>query len=303
MPASQLVLTLCVIMIWGCNFIFIKLGLREMSPFLLCAVRFFFASVPAVFFVRPPAVPFRLVLAYGLITFALQFALLFMAMREGVAPGLASLLLQVQIFFSVIFAVVFLGEKPSLWQVVGALIASMGIILVALHIQTDTVTWLGFTLVLAASAAWGIGNLVSKKLGKVNMMALVVWGSFVACPPLLLLAWLFDPPGSIINSLYHVTSTGILSIVYIVCAATWFCYGVWNWLLSRYPVASIVPFTLLVPIFGMLSSAVVFGEVFEAWKLLAAALIMLGLGVNFLGPRYAARRALRRELQANAASP
>lgn len=295
MPISQLVLTLCVIMIWGCNFIFIKLGLREMSPFMLCAVRFFFASIPGVFFIRPPAVPFRLVLAYGLITFGLQFALLFMGMQEGVAPGLASLLLQVQIFFSVIFAVVFLGEKPSLWQVVGALIASMGIVVVALHIQSGAVTWLGFALVLAASAAWGLGNLVSKKLGQVNMMALVVWGSFVACPPLVLLAWLFDPPGSMTSSLMHLTSTSILSVAYIVCASTWFCYGVWNWLLSRYPVASIVPFTLLVPVFGMLSSALVFGETIESWKIEAAILIIFGLSVNFLGPRFSTRQALHNQ--------
>lgn len=284
-------------MIWGCNFIFIKLGLREMSPFMLCAVRFFLASVPAIFFIRPPAVPFRLVAAYGLITFALQFALLFMGMREGVAPGLASLLLQVQIFFSVIFAVVFLGEKPSLWQVVGALIACAGIAVVALHIHSGVVTWYGFALVLAASAAWGLGNLVSKKLGKVNMMALVVWGSFVACPPLLLMAWLFDPPGSMANSLYHLSSTGILSVAYIVYASTWFSYGVWNWLLSRYPVATVVPFTLLVPVFGMLSSALVFGEGFESWKMLAAALVIFGLCVNFLGPRFSAQRAQRRELR------
>ncbi len=113
MPFSHLLLALLVVFVWGINFIFVKLSLEEFSPLLLCAVRFLLASVPAVFFIKPPAVPFKIIAGYGLIMFALQFALLFIGLRVGMTPGVASLLMQVQVFFSMFFAIIFLGEQPQ----------------------------------------------------------------------------------------------------------------------------------------------------------------------------------------------
>lgn len=103
MPFAHLLLALLVVFVWGINFIFVKLSLEEFSPLLLCAVRFLLASVPAVFFIKPPAVPFKIIAGYGLIMFALQFALLFIGLRVGMTPGVASLLMQVQVFFSMFF--------------------------------------------------------------------------------------------------------------------------------------------------------------------------------------------------------
>src|SRR5580704_2260691 len=144
MPISHLLLTLLVVVIWGLNFIFVKLGLQEFSPLLLCTLRFFLSSIPVVFFVKPPAgVPFRIVVLYGLVMFALQFALIFIGMYVGMTSGMASLIMQVQVFFSMFFAVIFLGEQPSIAQIVGALVAFMGIGVVAMHFDTN-VSLLGF---------------------------------------------------------------------------------------------------------------------------------------------------------------
>jgi O-acetylserine/cysteine efflux transporter len=64
-----------------------------------------------------------------------------------------------------------------------------------------------------------------------------------------------------------------------------FGYAVWAWLLSRHPAATVVPMALLVPVFGMASSALMLGEPLPAWKLIAAALVMAGLALNLLWPR------------------
>ncbi|MCL9685471.1 EamA family transporter [Legionella maioricensis] len=285
MPISHLLLTLLVVVIWGLNFIFVKLGLEEVSPLLLCALRFFLASIPAVFFIKPPEGPFRIVALYGLVMFALQFALVFMGMHAGMTPGMASLLMQVQVFFSMFFAVLFLGEQPSISQVVGALVAFMGIGLVAMHFDTD-VSLLGFILILSAAATWGIGNLITKKIKTTNFIAVIVWGSFVACFPMFLLSLLFEGPQRIVTSYNQVTWQGIGSLFYIVYASTWIGYGIWNWLLARYSVGMIVPFTLLVPVVGILSSVLLLGEPFQLWKLNAGLLVVSGLCINILSPRF-----------------
>lgn len=283
MPISHFLLVLCVIAVWGVNFIFVKLSLNEIPPLLLCATRFFLACFPAILFIRPPAAPFRLILLYGLIMFGLQFALFFMGMYAGITPGLASILGQLQVFFSILFAALLLGEKPSSTQILGALISFSGIAVVAMHID-QTTTLAGVLFIIAGAAAWGIGNLITKKIGKVNMMALVVWGSLVACLPLLLVSLIFEGPEKIIASYHHLTWVGVGATFYIVYASTWIGYGIWNWLVSRYNVAMIVPFTMLVPVVAMFSSVFFLDEPFYLWKLVAGLLVITGLCVNFLAP-------------------
>ena len=58
---------------------------------------------------------------------------------------------------------------------------------------------------------------------------------------------------------------------------TIFGYGVWAWLLARYPAATVAPFSILVPVFGIGASALLMGEALPPWKLLAAGLVMAGL--------------------------
>lgn len=285
MPFSHLLLALLVVLIWGVNFIFVKLGLDEMSPLLLCALRFLLASIPAVFFVKPPAVPFRIIAAYGLVMFALQFALLFIGMRVGMTPGMASLLMQVQVFFSILFAVLFLGENPTIGQIVGALVSFVGIGLVAMHFDAS-VSFTGFLFIMAAAATWGIGNLITKKIKTTNFISVIVWGSFIACLPMFLLALLFEGPGSFIYTYEHLTWKGIISLLYIVYISTWIGYGIWNWLISRYPVGVIVPFTLLVPVVGIISSILILGEPFQLWKLVAGLFVISGLCINILSARF-----------------
>jgi len=67
--------------------------------------------------------------------------------------------------------------------------------------------------------------------------------------------------------------------------------GAWAWLLSRYAAASVTPLALLVPVFGMGASALWLAEPLQGWKLGAAALVMAGLAVNVLWPRWRARQA------------
>ena len=285
MPISHLLLILLVIVIWGLNFIFVKLGLQEISPLLLCAIRFFLASIPAIFFIKPPSAPFKIVAAYGLVMFGLQFGFVFMGMYAGMTPGMASLIMQVQVFFSMFFAVFFLGEQPAMGQIIGALVSFMGIGLVAMHFDNN-VSLLGFILILAAAASWGLGNLITKKIKTTNMISVVVWGSFVACLPMFVLSLIFEGPQSMVASYNNVTWVGIGSLLYIVYVSTWIGYGVWSWLIGRYPVGMIVPFTLLIPVVGLLSSVLILGEPFQLWKLVSCLLVISGLCINILSTRF-----------------
>lgn len=292
MPLTHILLAVLVAIVWGVNFIFIKLSLDEFSPLLLCALRFLLASVPAIFFIKPPAVPFRIIVLYGLIMFALQFALLFLGMHVGMTPGMASLIMQVQVFFSIFFAAIVLGELPNAGQMIGAFVSFAGIGLVAFHLD-QTISLVGFICILAAAATWGVGTLITKKVNRINMFSFIIWGCFVASIPMFILSWIFEGFASMIYSYHHMTLTGVMSLLYIVCISTWVGYGVWNWLVSRYPVPVIVPFTLLVPVAGILSSILVLGEPFYLWKLVAGLLVISGLYINLLSSRWMKTKSLQ----------
>jgi O-acetylserine/cysteine efflux transporter len=284
MPIPHLLLILLVVVIWGVNFLFVKIGLEEISPLLLCALRFILASIPAIFFIKRPKEPFKIVVAYGLVVFALQFGLLFLGMHVGMTPGMASLIMQVQVFFSMFFAVIFLGEQPRFFQVAGALVAFAGIGLVAFHFD-DTISIAGFLLILAASASWGFGTLISKKVSAASLISVVVWGSFIASFPMLLLALLFEGPGSFVYTYEHISWRGAGALMYIVYASTWVGYGAWNWLVNIYPIGIIAPFTLLVPVVGIISSIIILGDPFETWQIMAGILVISGLCINLLSSR------------------
>ena len=293
MRTSHLLLALIVVAIWGVNFAVIKLGLREVSPLALGVWRFALAVFPWIFFVKRPKVPMRLVVSYGLLIFALQFGLLFTGMQIGMSAGLASLILQLQVFFTIGLSVLILGERPAVWQLAGALLAFGGVVIVALHVGGD-VTIVGLTLLVAAAASWGAGNVVSKLISQqaaaVNMLGLVVWGSLVALPPLSVCALLLDRE-AFLASFVGLDWVSLGSIAYIVYLSTLFCFAVWSSLLARYQVSTVAPFTLLVPVFGFLGSAALLGEPLQGWKFAASGLVVAGLGLNLFGPRlFASRR-------------
>ncbi|MCX6991136.1 MAG: EamA family transporter [Chlamydiae bacterium] len=283
MPPLHTLLILAIVAVWSFNFVAIKIGLEGISPLLLCTLRFILTSIPAIFFVKKPNIPFKMIFLYGIVLFALQFTLLFSGIAEGIDPGLASLLLQVQVFFSALLAYLFYGEKPHKEKVIGGIIAFSGIVLVAINISANT-TKLGLFLVLGAALSWSFGNVISKKIGKTDMIALVIWASLVAWPPLLVVSLFVDGPSQIYQDLTQMNLISLSSVLYITYMSTLFGYSAWSWLLQHHNMQTIAPFTLMVPIFAMMFSVLLLGEPLQTWKIIAASLVILGLCINLIAP-------------------
>lgn len=282
-----MLLGLAVVAVWGSNFVVIKLGLLELPPLLFAALRFGLAAVPAVFFLRRPAVRWRNLAAYGVLIGAGQFGLLFLAMRSDITPGLASLVIQIQVFFTVALAMALSGERPQTFQWVATAMAAAGIATIAWH-SDGSATPLGLAMIVAAALSWAAGNLVGRSAGQVDMLAYVAWSSLFAVPPLALMSLAVDGWPRIHEALGHASVTTWVAVVWQSVGNTLFGYGAWAWLLSRYATASVSPLALLVPVFGMGASAWWLDESLPGWKLAAGALVMVGLAVNVLWPRWRA---------------
>ena len=284
MSPKDLLLALVVIVVWGLNFVVIKVGLHDMPPMLLGALRFLLAAFPAILFIKRPQLPLRWLLLYGLTISLGQFALLFSAMAVGMPAGLASLVLQSQAFFTLLFAALLLGERLRAGNLLGLLVAAGGLLLIGL--QGDRgMTLAGFVLTIGAASMWALGNIVTRKLGKVDLIGLVVWGSLVPPLPFLALSWWLEGPQAIETALRGIGLDSLLVLAYLAFGATILGYGLWSRLLSRYPASQVAPFSLLVPVVGLSSSALLLDEHLGPLQLLGALLVMLGLLINVWGGR------------------
>lgn len=287
MPLRDLLLALAVVLIWGVNFVAIKWGVDEVSPYLLTALRYIGCALPAVFFVRKPAVGWPLLIAYGLTVGVLQFGFLFTAIRLGMPAGLASLVMQIQVFFTLGLAVFWLGDRPNLAQLGGAAIALIGLGAIgAEHIGGAVLV--PFLLTLVAAFCWAVSNIVTKRAGKVDMFAFVIWGSLVPPLPMIALSWFLEGPQALV-ALLTISPQAIFSVLFIAYGSTLLGYGAWAVLLGRHPASLVAPFTLLVPVVGFAAAFVFLGEMVTPLEVFGSLLIFVGLIVNVFGPRVYAR--------------
>ena len=282
MAPKDLLLALVVIVVWGMNFVVIKVGLDEIPPMLLGALRFLLAAFPAILFIKRPQLPLRWLLAYGATISLGQFAFLFSAMKVGMPAGLASLVLQSQAFFTLFFAALFLGERLRATNFIGLLIAAGGLLLIGM--QGDrSMTLAGFVLTLCAASMWALGNIVTRKVGQVNLVGLVVWGSLIPPIPFFALSWMMEGPQVIESALRGIGWSSVLVLLYLAFGATILGYSLWSRLLSRYPANTVAPFSLLVPVVGLTSAALLLDEHLGVMQAIGALLVMLGLMINVGG--------------------
>jgi O-acetylserine/cysteine efflux transporter len=285
-----MLLALAVVAVWGTNFAVIKTTLNALPPILFACLRFLFVFFPAAFFIKRPNVPWKQLAAYSLLISVGQFALLYIAIDGYISPGLASLVVQMQVFFTIGLAIWLNGEKVRPFQWFALAIAVSGVAVIAVF--TDgSATMLGLCLALMAGASWAGGNTVARAAGKVDMLSYVVWASAFAIPPLAILSLLYDGLPAIREGLATAGLATWAGVLWQSVGNTLFGYTAWGWLLARHPAATIVPASLLVPVFGIGASVIFLGEGLPPWKVTACALIIAGLAFNLLWPKFFTVRA------------
>ncbi|WP_312799913.1 EamA family transporter [Pseudomonas sp.] len=282
MKARHLSLAVLITAIWGVNFSVIKLGLATVDPFILAGLRFLLCAVPAVLLIPKPAVPWCYLISYGLVFGVGLWGVVNLGIKTGLSAGLAALVLQFSAFFTIALGTLVFSEPLRRHQIAGGLLAVFGLALIIL-ITDGSVSLTGVMLVICGAACWSIANLIVKRANTREVFGFLVWSSAFSPIPLFLLSYLLNGAAGYVSFVEQLNLTALLSLAFQVYPNTLLAYWIWNALLRQYPLSTVAPLSLLVPVFGLLGSVLIFNETLPMLKLIALALVLVGLLVGLYG--------------------
>jgi O-acetylserine/cysteine efflux transporter len=284
MKITDVSLAIFVAFIWGFNFVVIDIGLDSFPPILFSALRFSCAAFPAVLIWGRGDIAWRWIISIGVVLGIVMFSFLFIGMYVGMPAGLSSLVLQIQAVFTILLSILILRDIPTIWQKIGIVVAFLGIGFLAVD-KYETISFLGFILVIASGFAWAVSNILMKRCGNIDMFRLIIWMSIIPPIPLFLISLVFETGH--MTALSNISWAGAGSILYTGLISTVLAFAIWGRLFQKYSPNVVAPFSLLVPIFGIVSSFIMLDEKFTRIELIASCTVFGGLSLIVFGSKLA----------------
>jgi O-acetylserine/cysteine efflux transporter len=278
MKPADIVLVLIVMVIWGLNFVIAKWGLEQFPPIFMIALRFGMVAVLLLPFVRVPKQKLGGIALLSFTLGCLHFSMMFSGL-DGTDAAAAAIAIQIQVPFAALIAAIVFKDRLGWRRAGGMALAFLGIVIMAGEPRfSDDLVPLG--LVIAASFMWAVANVQIKKLGAVDGFALNAYLGLFATPQLLLASALLE--GGQIEALKNADWVGWSSVAYMAVLVTIISYVMWYRVLRRYTVNQAMPFTLLVPVLGVLSAALLLDEPLTWRVILGGVATVAGVAVIVL---------------------
>ena len=276
MKPIHIAFILLIDVLWAFNIVAIKEAVLAMAPLLTVALRY--AVVLLVCATSVKIVPGRmgLILLTGVITGAIQFGL--GAYSYHVATNLSALAIagQLGVPLSLILAIVIDGERIAWRRTVGILLAVAGVVLLVFDPRIIDER-LAIFLTFGAAACWAVGNLMFRRLTGISVLTIYGWQAIISIPLLLAASWFLEPGG--IAALPHVKLSAFAWIAYSAIAASLVGHAGMSWLLQRYPVTLITPFTLPTPLLAVAFATLVYGTPVTPLMWVGGALTIAGVAI------------------------
>jgi len=281
MKKNDLILGILIMVVWGLNFSVIKLGVNEIDPLLLTALRFTLATLPAIFFVKKPDVSWCYLIVYGWLFAIGIWGMATWSIQAGLSAGMASVLLQMNVVFGLFLGYFLLKESLPINKIIGSGLA-LGGLLLSLTVTDGSVTELGLMLILLAAISWSLASITIKKAGTKQVFAFSLWAMAFAPIPLFLIVYFQSGSDAFVQLSTQLNERVIFSVLFQAYPVTLLGYWIWNRLLVTYPLTTVAPLTLLVPIFGLLGGVLFYQEEVGMIKLIASGCVISGVLIGFV---------------------
>jgi O-acetylserine/cysteine efflux transporter len=256
MRLSDLALVLVVMVIWGLNFAIAKMGLTQFPPVFMMGLRFAVVALVLLPFVRLPREKLAGILLLSFTLGCVHFSLMFSGLK-GTDAAAAAIASQTQVPFAALIAAFVYKDRLGWRRALGMALAFIGVV-VMVGEPRHSINLLPIILVVAASFMWAVANIQIKELGAVDGFALNAYLGLFAAPQLFI-ASSFLESGQW-EALKNANWVGWSAVGYMAIIVTVVSYVMWYRVLRRYTVNQVMPFTLLVPVLGVLFAALLLDE-------------------------------------------
>ena len=285
MKAQDLLIVLLIMAIWGFNFAVSKIALEQIPPIFMIGLRFALVAALLLPISRIPTQHMKEIFLLSVTLGSAHFALMFTGLSR-VDASVAAITIQVQVPIAAALGVLLYREPVTASRAIGMVIAAVGVVILAGAPQARS-DLSAVLMIVGAAFMWAVATIQMKTLSNINGFQLNAWMALFATPQLLLCSLMVESGQweAITAADWRVWA----SIVYQAVLVVVVCYSLWYWLLRRYPVNQAIPFTLLVPVFGVLSGLMFLGEILT-WNVvvggattIAGVAIITGVAMRFVG--------------------
>lgn len=269
-PQHLLLMLLCQFL-WGVNFVAAKIGLQHFEPLFFVALRFSLVALLLLPFVGLPRRKLRRLIPLSMTMGVMHFGLIFTGMRY-LDAATSSIAVQLQVPFAAILAAFFFKETLGWRRLTGMVVAFAGVVLIAGEPRFGGNLWPLLSVVCAA-LVWATANVQVKALGdEFDAVTLNGYIAILAAPQLLLVSFLLEGNQWPMVMAVDLMGWGALLFQSVVVAIG--TYWIWYNMMRRYPVNQVMPFTLLLPMIGVISGHLILGEVIT-WQMALGGLATL----------------------------
>lgn len=278
MPLYAVAAALLVALCWGGNFSASKFSMESFPPFMTVGLRFVVvcALLAPFALLKKPYPKFRDMLFLAMTLIVLHFAMIFLAMNMGLSITSVIVATQLGVPFSCVVSSVMFNDHLGPWRACGLLVAFLGVLMVALTPNASE-HWQAFMLATFGAFAWSSANIYMKRMPKTPVVSLLFWPGLISLPILGAMTLVFES-----NHVALFEQASLISwagIAYSTVFSSLIGYGLWNWLISKYPLSQVVPYSLCVPIAGIAGGVLIFGDAFTTQVQIGAALTIVGVGI------------------------
>lgn len=274
---------LCAVLVplfWGVQFAVIKIGLAAFPPLFFVALRFaVVAAVLLPFVERPTQRELGPMIAISVFFGGVNFALFFIGLRQGSA-SMASVASQLTTPFTVLLAWPFLGERLSARVMIGVALAFAGVALTVAE-PSASAEIVPILLIIAASFALSIGNVLTKRYGPFKPLKLMAWMSLFTVPQVMATSLAVEHGQ--IASLLAADLKAWLAFAYTVLFGAVAGWGLWFWLIARCSMSRVAPFGLLQIVFAVAAGVIFLGESLTPTLFAGAIICIAGVAISQSG--------------------
>jgi O-acetylserine/cysteine efflux transporter len=288
MSAIQIACAIAVPLLWGYQFVAIKVGVTEFPPLFFLALRFLAIALLLVPFVeRPTRQQLGPIAAISLFLGGLNFGLFYVGLGLG-SGSLSAVAYQLATPFTVLLAWPLLAERPSLVTCGGVVLAFLGVVVLAAGPGLSANT-LPLLLVVGAAFSFAVSNVLTKRYGPFDPLMLMGWSSLFTVPQVVLMSLLLEYGQ--LASLVTADGRGWLALAYTIFIGGIVGFGLWFWLIGRCSMGRVAPFGLLLPVFALISSVLFLGERLTPKLIVGGLLAISGVAMTQARPARARPRA------------